>query len=348
VLQLYVASKLAQWKKLPGLDEKYQGIGEKTCPCSWNPFRMIYRAFCKPPELGLAPSRYLFGCISRPAVAVYEVTVSFRKAIMVLLPGMKFKSEFTSAQLLLYDKVTSEASENETLADWSIMVLVFFGALHLLLMPYNSKDANYLEVQTLLFSLPVQTAVAQLQFEGRSDTLHPNVRDWYATKNIEAGPFKQSGPTTAEDKKMPDSYMSPNCFGRQCVPSLFQKPECMVGDESGSQCTDTDKMEPYQFDRWMRFKNNHGHLFNLAGELRFGSSPVQQGGCAEMFQWFADILKYDNIYVDKPKAERGTYAKNEFCQSMPTYEKAAGMGPHYPYYGGVGNAVVGLEPQTRS
>ena len=50
---------------------------------------------------------------------------------MIVLPGFKLKEDYSIADLLLFDAVTSTASENETLADWVVMVLIIFGALHL-------------------------------------------------------------------------------------------------------------------------------------------------------------------------------------------------------------------------
>ena len=77
---------------------------------------------------------------------------------------------------MLFDAAAETASESETLADWTIMVLVFFGALHFALMPYKSRRANIFEAVLLLFVLPFQTLIAQLDHEAHNDFLHPNAR----------------------------------------------------------------------------------------------------------------------------------------------------------------------------
>ena len=90
-------------------------------------------------ELGTpGPPDYMCWIIPRPGLGAYECLIALRKVVLLLLPGFRLRDEYSIAQLMLFDSVTSKWSEHETLADWAIMVMLIFGMVHLVLQPYKS------------------------------------------------------------------------------------------------------------------------------------------------------------------------------------------------------------------
>ena len=84
------------------------------------------------------PPDHMCWFIPRPGLGAYECLIALRKAVLLLLPGFRLRDEYSIAQLMLFDTVTSKWSEHETLADWAIMVMLAFGMVHLVLQPYKS------------------------------------------------------------------------------------------------------------------------------------------------------------------------------------------------------------------
>jgi hypothetical protein len=76
--------------------------------------------------------------LSVPGLGAYECLIALRKVVLLLLPGFHLRAEYSIAQLMLFDSVSREWSEHETLADWAIMAMIIFGMIHLLLLPYKS------------------------------------------------------------------------------------------------------------------------------------------------------------------------------------------------------------------
>ena len=84
------------------------------------------------------PPDYMCWIIPLPGLGAYECLIALRKVVLLLLPGFRLRDEYTIAQLMLFDSVTSKWSEHETLADWTMMVMLIFGMVHLVLQPYKS------------------------------------------------------------------------------------------------------------------------------------------------------------------------------------------------------------------
>ena len=84
------------------------------------------------------PPDHMCWIIPRPGLGAYECLIALRKVVLLLLPGFRLRDEYSIAQLMLFDSVTSKWSEHETLADWTIVVMLIFGMVHLVLQPYKS------------------------------------------------------------------------------------------------------------------------------------------------------------------------------------------------------------------
>ena len=77
-----------------------------------------------------------FGCVPRSSLNAQRVT------------GLSMRTQHDFPKL--------------PIADYTIIVLLLFGIIHLILCPYRSSASNIMETVTLLLLLPFQTYVASL------------------------------------------------------------------------------------------------------------------------------------------------------------------------------------------